>query len=160
MRRAGNVKYEASIDLKPALDTATLDSRLLSEIERYRNRELSNLLGALLPQKLIRPFTALTGIDPTKKANSITREERARIISVLKDMRIPLSGLRPIEEAVVTAGGVSIREIDPRTMQSKICPGLLFAGEVIDVDAYTGGYNLQIAWCTGHAAGIAVAECE
>lgn len=160
MRRVGNVKYEASIDLKPALDTATLDSRLLSEIERYRNRELSNLLWALLPQKLIRPFTALTGIDPTKKANSITREERARIISVLKYMRIPLSGLRPIEEAVVTAGGVSIREIDPRTMQSKLCQGLFFAGEVIDVDAYTGGYNLQIAWCTGHAAGMAVAECE
>lgn len=160
MRRVGDATYEASIDLKPALDEATLDARLLGEIERYRNRDLANLLGALLPQKLIRPFIAMTGIAPSKKANSITREERATIISTLKDMRFPLSGLRPIEEAVVTAGGVSVREIDPRTMQSKLCPGLYFAGEIIDVDAYTGGYNLQIAWSTGRAAGIAVAEPE
>ena len=158
MRHAGEVPYEAVIDLKPALDEKTLDRRIVSDFEKYSNRDFANALGGLLPQKLIAPFVALTGISPTKKVNSLTRAERASVGAHMKGMRIPLSGLRPIEEAVVTSGGVSIREIDPHTMESKLVPGLFFAGEIIDVDGYTGGYNLQIAWSTGRAAGIAAAD--
>lgn len=157
IRNVGNTAYEAVIDLKPALDEKTLDRRVLSDFEKFRNRDLVNSLGGLLPQKLISPFVELVGIAPDKKVNSITRAERARIISCLKNLVIPISGLRPVEEAVVTAGGVSVKEINPKTMESKLVPGLYFAGEIIDVDGYTGGYNLQIAWSTGHAAGIAAA---
>ena len=157
MRKPG-ASYEAVIDLKPALDVATLDRRIVSDLEKYRNRDLENSLGGLLPQKLIKPFVDLTGIDPTKKSNSVTRAERAVIVETMKALRIPVKGLRPIEEAVVTSGGVSVKELDPKTMESKLVPGLYFAGEIIDVDGYTGGYNLQIAWSTGHAAGIAAAS--
>lgn len=158
MGNIDHASYELEIDLKPALDEKTLDRRLISELEKNRNRDLINASGGLLPQKLIKPFVDMTGIAPNKKANSITREERATILSLLKHMRIPVSGLRPVEEAVITSGGVSVKEIDPKTMASKLIPGLYFAGEVIDVDAYTGGYNLQIAWSTAHAAGVAVSE--
>lgn len=157
MRKPG-ASYEAVIDLKPALDVATLDRRIVSDLEKYRNRDLENSLGGLLPQKLIKPFVDLTGIDPTKKSNSVTRAERAVIVETMKALRIPVKGLRPIEESVVTSGGVSVKELDPKTMESKLVPGLYFAGEIIDVDGYTGGYNLQIAWSTGHAAGIAAAS--
>ena len=147
-----------SIDLKPALDEKTLDARLLSELKEKNNKDFINVLGSLLPTKMISPFIKCTGIDERKKANSITKEERAKILSVLKDFRIPLSKFRPIEEAIVTSGGIDTKEISPKTMESKIVPGLYFAGEVIDVDAYTGGFNLQIAFSTGYLAGKSAAE--
>ena len=147
-----------SIDLKPALDEKTLDARLLSEFKQNANKDFINSLSALLPTKMIEPFIELTGIDQRKKINAITKEERKIILSTLKDFRIPLSSFRPIEEAIVTSGGVEVKEINPKTMESKIKPGLYFAGEVIDVDAYTGGFNLQIAYSTGYLAGKSAAE--
>lgn len=150
-------KYEAVIDLKPALDEKTLDARILSDFSKYQNRDLINALDDLLPQKMIAPYIGLCGIDPRKKINSITREERERMVRVLKGIRIKLVGFRPIEEAIVTRGGVSVKEVDPKTMQSKLVEGLYFAGEVLDVDAYTGGFNLQIAFSTATVAGSSAA---
>ena len=147
-----------SIDLKPALDEKTLDNRLLSDFKEKNNKDLINAMGALLPTKMIAPFIKCTGIDERKKVNSLTKEERHKILNLLKDFRIPLSGFRPIEEAIVTSGGIDVKEISPKTMESKIIPGLYFAGEVIDVDAYTGGFNLQIAFSTGYLAGKSAAE--
>ena len=146
------------IDLKPALDEKTLDARLLSDFKANANKDFINSLSALLPTKMIEPFISVTGIDERKKINAITKEERKTILTTLKDFRIPLSGFRPIEEAIVTSGGVEVKEISPKTMESKITPGLYFAGEVIDVDAYTGGFNLQIAYSTGYLAGKSAAE--
>lgn len=146
-------KYEIQIDLKPALDEKKLDLRLLSDFARFQNRDFINALNDLLPQKLIEPFVGLCGIHPHKKVNAITREERARVVTVLKCLRVPLRGVRPIEEAIVTRGGVSVKEISPKTMESRLVEGLYFAGEVLDVDAYTGGFNLQIAFSTAVAAG-------
>ena len=153
-------KYEARIDLKPALDEKTLDARIRSDFEKYRNRDFINSLDDLLPQKLIVPFVRLCEIDPRKKVNSITREERERMVQALKSLRVPLHGFRPIEEAIVTRGGVSVKEIDPKTMRSKLTAGLYFAGEIIDVDAYTGGFNLQIAFSTAVLAGTYAAYGE
>ena len=150
-------KYEAYIDLKPALDEKTLDARILSDFSKYQNRDLINALDDLLPQKMIAPYIGLCGIDPRKKVNSITREERETMVRVLKGIRVKLIGFRPIEEAIVTRGGVSVKEIDPKTMQSKLVEGLYFAGEVLDVDAYTGGFNLQIAFSTATVAGSSAA---
>ena len=147
-----------SIDLKPALDEATLDARLLSDFKENTNKDFINSLGALLPSKMINAFVEYTGVDGRKKVNSITKEERRRILLALKDFRIPLKKFRPIEEAIVTSGGIDVKEISPKTMESKICSGLYFAGEVIDVDAYTGGFNLQIAYSTGYLAGKSAAE--
>ncbi len=150
-------KYEAFIDLKPALDEKTLDARILSDFSKYQNRDLINALDDLLPQKMIVPYIGLCGIDPRKKVNSITREEREQMVRVLKGIRVKLTGFRPIEEAIVTRGGVSVKEVDPKTMQSKLVEGLYFAGEVLDVDAYTGGFNLQIAFSTATVAGTSAA---
>ena len=147
-----------SIDLKPALDEQTLDARLLSDFKAKSNKDLINAMGALLPSKMIEPFIRCTGIDERKKINSITKEERHRILSLFKDFRIPLKCFRPISEAIVTSGGIDTKEISPKTMESKLVPGLYFAGEVIDVDAYTGGFNLQIAFSTGYLAGKSAAE--
>ena len=146
------------IDLKPALDEKTLDQRLLSDFSSNNNKDFINALGALLPSKMIAPFVALTGIPERKKVNAITREERRTIISALKGMRIHLTRPRPIEEAIITSGGIEVKEISPKDMQSKIISGLYFAGEIIDVDAYTGGFNLQIAFSTGYLAGKSAAE--
>ena len=146
------------IDLKPALDEKTLDARLLSDFAANANKDLINSMGALLPSKMIEPFIDMCGIDPRKKVNSITKEERAKILNNLKCMQIPLDSYRPIEEAIVTSGGVSVKEITPKSMESKLHHGLFFAGEVIDVDAYTGGFNLQIAFSTGYLAGKSAAE--
>ncbi len=148
-----------SIDLKPALDEKTLDLRLLSDFHDNANKDFVNSLGQLLPQKLIGPFISMSGIDERRKVNSITKEERRVILSLLQDMRFNLSGLRPIEEAIITSGGIDVKEITPSTMESKIVEGLFFAGEIIDVDAYTGGFNLQIAFSTGFLAGKNAAEC-
>ena len=146
------------IDLKPALDEVTLHKRLLSDFSKKSNKDLINALGELLPSKMIEPFIALSGIDGRKKVNSITKEERRVLLNTLKCFEIPLDGLRPIEEAIVTSGGVEVKEITPKTMESKLVEGLYFCGEVIDVDAYTGGYNLQIAFSTGYLAGKSAAE--
>ena len=150
-------KYEAKINLKPALDEKTLDARLLSDFAKYSNKDLINALDDLLPKKLIPVAVSLSGIDPRKKINSITREERQSLISVIRGLRLSLVGFRPLEEAIITKGGVCVKEIDPKTMASKKCSGLYFAGEVIDVDAYTGGFNLQIAFATGKLAGQSAA---
>ncbi len=151
-----NVRVE--IDLKPALDDATLERRILSDFAKYVNRDAQNALSDLLPQKMILPFLSLSDVDPRKKINVLTREERARMLHTLKHFSLPVSAFRPIEEAIVTSGGVSVKEIDPKTMASKLVDGLYFAGEVIDVDAYTGGFNLQIAFSTGYLAGLSAAE--
>ena len=147
-----------SIDLKPALDEKTLDARLLSDFKQNANKDFINSLSSLLPSKMISPFISVTGIDERKKINAITKEERRAILTTLKDFRIPLSSFRPIEEAIVTSGGIEVKEISPKTMESKLVHGLFFAGEVIDVDAYTGGFNLQIAFSTGYLAGKSAAE--
>ena len=147
-----------SIDLKPAIDEKTLDSRILSDFSKNPNKCYSNSLGALLPSKMIDTFIALSGIEPSKKVNSITKAERQKLLSLMKGLKIPLSGTRPIEEAIITSGGIEVKEINPKTMESKLVPGLYFAGEIIDVDAYTGGFNLQIAYSTGYVAGKSAAE--
>ena len=130
----------------------------MSDFGKKSNKDLINSLGDLLPSKMIEPFVDATGIDPRKKVNSITKEERRTIVKILKGMEIPLKSYRPIEEAIITSGGISVKEISPKTMESKIIPGLYFAGEIIDVDAYTGGFNLQIAYSTGYLAGKSAAE--
>ena len=147
-----------SIDLKPALDEKTLDNRLLSDFKENSNKDFINSLGALLPSKMIDVFVEYTGIEGRKKVNAITKEERQRILNSLKTFSIPLQGYRPIEEAIITSGGVDTKQINPKTMESKIVSGLYFAGEIIDVDAYTGGFNLQIAFSTGYLAGKNAAE--
>jgi predicted Rossmann fold flavoprotein len=143
------------IDLKPALDEKTLDKRLLRDFTENLNKELKNGFSALLPSKLIGPFIKLTGIDPETRLNSLTKEQRAKILSLMKGLPVRIIGTRPIDEAIVTGGGVDCREVDPKTMESKLVSGLYFAGEVLDLDAYTGGFNLQIAFSTGFAAGMA-----
>ena len=152
---------DAVIDLKPALDEKALDKRLVSDFTKYKNRDFLNALSDLLPQKLIEPMVRLSGIDPRKKVNAITREERMKLLKNLKEFRIPLLKTRPIAEAIITSGGVSVKEIDPKTMMSRLYANLYFAGEIIDVDAYTGGFNLQIAFSTAYlAATYAATERE
>ena len=150
-------RYTASIDLKPALNAERLDMRLQRDFILYANRDVSNAFSGLLPRKLIPPLLKRWGVPFDKKCHSVTREERRRLCALLKRFTIPLSGFRPIEEAIVTSGGVTVDEIDPKTMESKLVKGLYFAGEVIDADAYTGGFNLQIAWSTGRLAGESAA---
>ena len=145
MRRG---RYEAVLDLKPALDEKTLEKRLLSEISAMPNKNYGNLLHTLLPAKLVPVFVRLSGIPGDKKGNMITKEDRREIIRLLKGISFTISGFRPIEEAIVTKGGISVKEIDPKTMACKTVPGLYFAGEILDVDGYTGGFNLQIAFST------------
>ena len=147
-----------SLDLKPALDEKTLDARILSDFEKYNNKNFANALDDLLPRKLIPVVISLSGISPVKKVNSITKEERTALLHLLKEFTFTVKGFRSINEAIVTSGGISVKEIDPKTMQSKIINGLYFAGEIIDCDAYTGGFNLQIAFSTGKLAGLSVAE--
>lgn len=149
--RQGNIKL--IIDLKPALDVQKLDDRILRDFSLEKNKIFKNSLDNLLPQKMISTVIELSGIDQNKKVNVITREERVRLVQLLKNFEITLHDFRPIEEAIITAGGISIKEIDPKTMESKLIKGLYFAGEIIDVDAYTGGFNLQIAYSTGYTAG-------
>ena len=146
-------KYTACIDMKPALDHKTLDARILSDFNECINKDFINSLDALLPQKMIDAVVGLSGIDPRKKVNSITKEERERLVSVIKNIEIPLIDFRSIDEAIITKGGVSVNEVSPKTMESKLVSGLYFAGEVLDLDAYTGGFNLQIAFSTATLAG-------
>ena len=141
------------IDLKPGLKDEKLESRILRDFEKYKNREIRNSLQELLPQKLIMPVIYLSKIQPDKKVNHITKQQRKQLVTTIKQFPITLKGFRPIEEAIVTAGGIDIKEINPKTMESKLIKNLYFAGEIIDVDAYTGGFNLQIAYSTGYVAG-------
>ncbi len=145
------------LDLKPALTAEQLDARLLREFEENKNKDLGNVLGSLLPGKLREVFPVRTGIPADKKVNSITKEERRGIVEKLKCLEYNVTGCRGFEEAIITQGGVNVKEVDPSTMESKIVPGLYIAGEALDVDAHTGGYNLQIAWSTGHLAGMSAA---
>lgn len=149
-------RYHVVIDLKPALSPEKLDARLLRDFGENHNKDFSNSLTALLPHKMIPVMVRKSGIAPDTKCNAITREMRHAFVSLLKSYEIEIAGFRPIEEAIVTSGGVSIHEINPKTMESKLVEGLYFAGEVIDVDAYTGGFNLQIAFCTGRLAGKSI----
>lgn len=155
LERAETVLF---IDLKPALDPEQLDRRLLRDFEENRNKQFKNSLGALFPAKLIPVMTELSGIHPDKKVNEITREERHALGELIKRIPLTVTGTRGYEEAIITRGGVSVKEINPSTMESKKVRGLYFAGEVLDLDALTGGFNLQIAWSTGHLAGASAAE--
>ncbi len=147
-------KVKLYIDLKPALSNEELDLRIRRDFEEIKNKEFKNSLEKLLPKKMIPAILDLSGIDINKKVNSITKEERQKLVELLKNFEINIDGFRPVEEAIVTAGGISIKEINPKTMESKLVKGLYFAGEIIDVDAYTGGFNLQIAYSTGYTAGL------
>ena len=160
MRHIGSKNYRVEIDLKPALDEKTLDKRLLSDFDKHKNSDFVNALGELLPRKIIPAVIEKSGIDPREKVNAITKKQRASLLRVLKAFPVEISGKRPIAEAIITTGGVSVREVSPKTMESKKCSGLYFAGEVLDVDAYTGGFNLQIAWSTGRLAGLSAAQEE
>lgn len=152
MRRFGECRYRLSIDLKPGLDEKKLDARLLRDFEKYSNREFHNSLGDLAGRAMIPVLVELSGIPGDTRTNSVTRQQRAALAQLLKHFPVSLSGPRPIAEAIVTSGGVATTEVNPRTMESKLVPGLYFAGEVLDLDAYTGGYNLQIAWSTAFVA--------
>ena len=149
-------KIKLSIDLKPALDYEKLDNRVLRDFQLYNNKQLKNSLNDLLPQKLIPLIIEYSQIDPEKIVNQITKEERFKLVDSMKDFYLNFKGFRPIEEATITSGGIATKEINPSTMESKLIPNLFFAGEVIDVDGLTGGYNLQIAYSTGYLAGTSV----
>lgn len=160
MRNMGKAVYRLEIDLKPALDEKKLDARLLRDFEKYANKEFKNALGDLAGRTMIPVLIRLSGIPEDTKVNSITREQRMKLLHLLKAFPVSVSGTRPIDEAIVTAGGVSTKEVNPRTMESKLVKGLYFAGELLDLDGYTGGFNLQIAWSTGFVAGNSVLKDE
>lgn len=153
MRSMSDGRYTVCIDLKPSLDEKTLDARLLSDFAKYSNKNMDNAMSDLLPSKMIVPFLNKCGIPKEQKTNTLSKEQRRTILETLKCFKVEISGFRPIEEAIITSGGINVKEINPSTMESKIVKNLYFAGEVLDVDAYTGGFNLQIAFCTGYAAG-------
>ena len=153
MRKMGKTAYTAYIDLKPALSEQQLDSRILRDFAEEKNKDFANSLDKLLPKSIISVIIDLSGIEPSLKVNQVTREMRAALCRVIKALPLHITGFRPIEEAIITGGGISVKEINPSTMESRLVKGLYFAGEIIDADAYTGGFNLQIAFSTGFAAG-------
>ena len=155
MRRFGERAYHLELDLKPALDEAALDRRLLSDFKKYGNHDFCNALDDLLPKKMIPRIVRDSGIAPRQKVHDLTKEQRRGLLQILKHFPVVIAGPCPVTDAIVTSGGVKVKEIHPATMESKRIRGLYFAGELIDVDAYTGGFNLQIAWSTGRAAGLA-----
>ena len=157
-KRAYGKRAVLRLDLKPALTEEQLDKRILRDFEENRNRLFKNALGGLLPAKMIPVMVALSGIDPEKKVNEVTREEKKGLVSLIKGLPMTVTGCRNFSEAIITQGGVSVKEVNPSTMESKIVKGLYFAGEVLDLDALTGGFNLQIAWSTGHLAGCSAAQ--
>lgn len=146
------------IDLKPALEEGKLNDRILRDLDMYKNRSMENALTDLLPRSMIPVVLRRLGVDPQLQANSLTKQQRRAMVELLKAFSVTITGKRPVEEAIITAGGVKVSEVDPKTMASKKVPGLYFAGEILDCDAYTGGFNLQIAWATAYAAGKAVSE--
>ena len=154
--KAFDQELSMTIDLKTALDVEQLDHRILREFDEMKNKQFKNSLGHLLPAKMIPVMIALSGIDPDTKVNEISREQRQNLLHLFKNMPLTITGLRDFKEAIITKGGVSVKDINPSTMESKLVQGLYFCGEVLDLDALTGGYNLQIAWSTGHLAGISV----
>ncbi len=156
INRLDLTRLTLTIDLKPALDAQTLDKRVLRDFEKYKNKQIQNALIELLPQKLIGFILKKSGISPEKSVNAITKEERFKLISALKALPLKIKSLRGFEEAIITSGGVELKEINPKTMESKYVSGLKFCGEVLDVDAFTGGFNLQIAFATGYAAGSTI----
>lgn len=160
MRHFDKKTYRLEIDLKPALDEPTLDRRLLSDFEKYCNHDFINALNDLLPQKLISVVANLSQIPPHQKVHDITREQRRGLLQILKHFPVAIAGPCPVTDAIVTSGGIKVSEVNPKTMESKLVKGLYFAGEIMDVDAYTGGFNLQIAWATGRVAGQAAAQSE
>ena len=149
-----NNKIKLFIDLKPTLSEEQLDARIMRDFEEYKNKQFKNSLDKLLPKKMIDEIIKISKIDPEKMVNSVTKDERRELVKVLKGFEVILKGFRPVEDAIITAGGINIKEINPKTMESKLIKGLYFAGEIIDVDAYTGGFNLQIAYSTGYTAGM------
>ncbi len=153
-------KIKLQIDLKPALSESQLDDRILRDFKEFKNKQFKHSLDKLLPQKIIPVIIEKSGIDGEKRVNEITKEERKKLISVLKDFELTIKDFRPVEEAIITSGGIDIKEINPKTMESKIIKGLYFAGEIIDVDSYTGGFNLQIAYSTGYTAGMHVGDAD
>ena len=160
MREMEAGRYEVHIDLKPALSPEQLDARLVREFAQNQNRDFINALGGLLPRTMIPVVVRRSGIAPQEKCNRVTREERQAFARLLKDFPVRVRGFRPVEEAIVTAGGVNVKEVDPKTMRSRLAQGLSFAGELLDVDAYTGGFNLQIAFSTGYLAAASLAPGE
>lgn len=156
MRKIGEKQYTACLDLKPGLTLNQLDARLLRDFEDSKNRDFANSLDKLLPKSIIPVIVSLSGIPGNEKVNQISREQRENLCGVIKNLTLHITGTRPIEEAIITGGGIAVKEINPSTMESKIIKGLYFAGEVIDVDAYTGGFNLQIAFSTGFTAGNSI----
>lgn len=149
-------ELKMEIDLKPALEEEQLDKRILKDFEESKNKQFKNSVGKLFPSKMIPVILQLSGIDPDKKVNEITKEERAAFVKLIKAFPVTLNGLRDFNEAIITKGGVKVNEVNPSTMESKIVKNLYFCGEVLDLDALTGGYNLQIAWSTGHLAGTSI----
>lgn len=158
VKKYDNVPVRLCIDLKPALTMEQLDRRLIRDFEESRNRQFKNALDGLLPAKLIPVIVELSGIMPEKKINEVTRQERSRLVELLKGLKLTVTGTRGFTEAIITQGGVNVKEVNPSTMESKLVQGLYFAGEVLDLDAVTGGFNLQIAWSTGYLAGSSAAQ--
>ncbi len=158
MRSFDTESYTVAIDLKPALDEKTLDERLLRDFGENPNRDFHHVLEGLVPRLMAPVLEELAGIPGYTKVNAVTKEGRRRLLDTLKGLKIPIRGPRPVEEAIITSGGVSVKEVNPGTMESRLVTGLYLAGELLDADAYTGGFNLQIAWSTGHAAGEAAAK--
>ncbi len=156
--RADGEPYRLSIDFKPALDEKKLDERILRDLQKFKNRAIGNALEELTVKSMIPVLVSLSGIPPETHANAVTKQQRCALLELLKSFPVRISGTRPIAEAIVTSGGVAVGEINPRTMCSRLVKGLYFAGEVLDVDAFTGGFNLQIAWSTGRLAGISAAK--
>ena len=160
MRDMSEGRYTLCIDLKPSLDESTLDKRLVSDFTKYCNKNMDNAMSDLLPSKMIVPFLIKCGIAKETKTNTLTKEQRRTILENLKCFKIEIDSFRPVEEAIITSGGVNVKEVNPSTMESKLVKNLYFAGEILDVDAYTGGFNLQIAFSTGYAAGKSAASDE
>ena len=156
----GEDGYTVRIDLKPALDEKTLDARILRDFSAAQNRDFENSLSALLPRSMIPVVIARSGIDPLQKVNSITKQQRRALLETIKCFSVPIACKAPVEDAIVTSGGVKVSEVNAKTLESKRVQGLYFAGELLDVDAYTGGFNLQIAWATGRLAGLSAAAKE
>jgi len=150
--------YKVSLDLKPALDEQKLDARLLRDFAQFQNRNFENALQELFPRTMIPVIVRRSGIDPEEKVNSVTRAQRRALLELIKHFTVEIACRAPVEEAIITSGGVRVTEVNPKTMESRLVKGLYFAGELLDVDAYTGGFNLQIAWATGYAAGCAAAK--
>ena len=150
--------YRLSIDLKPALDEQKLESRILRDLGEAPNRSVERIFSGLVPHSMVPVILNRLGMDPQQQANAVTREQRRALVQLLKHFTMPVTGPRPVAEAIITSGGVKVGQVQPATMASKLVQGLYFAGEILDVDAYTGGFNLQIAWATGHCAGVSAAE--